>query len=68
MLGILFGYLALKPKQADKNGTVRLLAERPDEVTRILVILLSGFGVKSAQLHVFAKQEGGDVPSLVNFR
>lgn len=48
----LFGYIALKPKDPGKSKVVRMLAERPTEVTRISVLKQSGFGAESAQVHI----------------
>jgi hypothetical protein len=62
----LFGYLALKPKDPGKNKVVRLLAERPSEVTRVAVLIQSGLGAKSAQIHLFTDKKAAHGMLLVD--
>ncbi len=65
-VGGLFGYLALKPKNASKSKAVRVLAERPSELSRVSVLKQSGLGAKSAQIYLYADRKGPEASLLVD--
>lgn len=62
----LFGYIALKPKNPLKNKAVRVLAERPTEVTRVSIIKQFGFGTTSSQIYLFADRKKAEASLLID--